>query len=150
MTKGVGSPSPPGLPSFGHSSAPGHRGFLQTLSPVDLWLPAPTATEYLWAGQSLKIQIDGERLEKILKKVVRGLYFHVTGKRLPVQYGVHVHPVGNGIVMLMKDATPAEVVAVAPADGQPTVLGPGSVSRVLSFVPGDRSPAGSHGDIQAR
>jgi len=70
------------------------RGFLRTLSPADLYVPAATATGYLWAGRSFRMEFDNARLERIIRKVVRGLHFHVTGRLLSIEYGVQVHPVG--------------------------------------------------------
>jgi len=69
------------------------QGLFETIKPVNVW----STSGLLWLGKSYKMTLDGERMSRIVRKVIRGLYFHVTGKRLPPQYVVETHVVGREV-----------------------------------------------------
>jgi len=64
-----------------------------TIRPVQL----PSSTGLSRLESSFKMTLDGERMGRIIRKVVRGLYFHVKGKRLPSKYLVETHVVGQEV-----------------------------------------------------
>jgi hypothetical protein len=83
------------------------QGFIKTLTPVDVFTPMG-----LYAGRGLKMQLDGDRLNRIVAKVTMGMLWDATRQRmkatkapgfseadvprLPANYNVFVHPFGAG------------------------------------------------------
>lgn len=63
------------------------KSFSQTIKAVEVF--NESGSHYF--GRRLKIDHPGERLKRILEKMVRGMFFYVTKRRLPAQYEIVAH-----------------------------------------------------------
>ncbi len=61
------------------------RAFSESLRRVNL-----VTGSGLYVGQAIASQVDYERLSRIFRKVVRGLFYHETKEKLPCHYGVAI------------------------------------------------------------
>jgi hypothetical protein len=79
--------------SFEKPEAQGLRkGFYKSLEPVQIFSPSGA----LYLGSSLAISLDGSRLGKIVRKIIKGLYWHAIGKRrLSEGYEVFIYNYGQ-------------------------------------------------------
>jgi hypothetical protein len=62
----------------------------QSLQPVQLVSPLG-----LYAGQTFSMKLEGERLERILQKIIKGMYWHIRKERVPNGYRVYSHLIGR-------------------------------------------------------
>jgi hypothetical protein len=79
--------------SFQKREAEGLRKeFSTSLRSVEVYTPSGL----LYLGSGFMMKLDGERMRTILRKIVKGLFWHVSGKqRLPEGYEVAVYTFGE-------------------------------------------------------
>src|SRR5205823_3119728 len=69
--------------SFRREKAAGLRArFFETVRPVHVWTMSG-----LYAGKSFTYTLEADRLQRTAAKIVKGLFFHISGYPLPDGYG---------------------------------------------------------------
>jgi hypothetical protein len=107
-----------------------NRNLIRNLSVVNIWSPGGL----IWLGQTFKLKIDGERLAKVLDKVVRGWFWKVTNRSVPPGYSVTTHPVGAGPTSQQFRENERHML-----DFKPIVVGDGAFSIRWAFSPQDEN-----------
>jgi hypothetical protein len=61
----------------------------RSMSPVQVHTPGG-----LYLGPSFTLRLDGERLKRIMTKIIKGMFWTLRKERLPDDYETYAHPVG--------------------------------------------------------
>lgn len=87
---GIGEVTDRGLRAV---SRPESRGLLESFvanfTDVELWANASGGSGGVYIGKAPAIQFDGDRLKRIIRRIVRGLFWNETRRVLPEDHVVH-------------------------------------------------------------